>query len=282
MGGGTIAEKWLAEVLDAREKIMPITPFQAKIAKILACNRTPGSYLAGDAAMHFEPNSIRYSQDLDYFHDSETLVAEAYAADRALLIKEGYEIQLELHQPGYIRTVVRSSDGATKIEWAHDSAWRFMPTYFLNDRGFTLHPVDLAINKVLALAGRDEPRDYLDVLHAHESILELSGLVWAACGKDPGFTPHSLLELLQRKGRYRESDFQRLQLNIAIDLVSMKKNWLSALSAVHLTINRLPAVEVGCLYYHLNNKKFVVPGEDKSSDVVPHFASKGGILPRIK
>lgn len=30
--------------------------------------------------------------------------------------------------------------------------------------GFMLDPIDLAINKVLALAGRDEPRDFVDML----------------------------------------------------------------------------------------------------------------------
>jgi hypothetical protein len=27
-----------------------------------------------------------------------------------------------------------------------------------------LHPIDLAVNKLLALAGRDEARDFLDIL----------------------------------------------------------------------------------------------------------------------
>ncbi len=63
---------------------MPVTAFQAKIAKIISVNRSSDSYLAGGAALHFEPNSIRYSQDLDCFHDSEIRLAEAYAADHRL------------------------------------------------------------------------------------------------------------------------------------------------------------------------------------------------------
>lgn len=55
--------------------------------------------------------------------------------------------------------------------------------------------VDLAANKVLVLAGRDEPRDFVDILFAHREVLPLAGLVWAAVGKDPGFTPPSLLAL---------------------------------------------------------------------------------------
>jgi len=60
-------------------------------------------------------------------------------------------------------------------------------------RGPLLHPVDLAINKVLALAGRDEPRDFVDILFVHARVLPLGAICWAAVGKDSGFTPLSLL-----------------------------------------------------------------------------------------
>jgi len=58
---------------------VPLTPFQAGVARLLAANRSPDSYLAGGAALHIEPNTNRYSDDLDYFHDSFERVAEAFA-----------------------------------------------------------------------------------------------------------------------------------------------------------------------------------------------------------
>jgi predicted nucleotidyltransferase component of viral defense system len=261
---------------------MPVTSFQAKIAKIISVNRSSDSYLAGGAALHFEPNSIRFSQDLDYFNDSEVRVAEAYNADHQLLTDSGIELSVEMHQPGYIRVIARQGKEATKIEWAHDSAYRFMPTYFVEDRGFCLHPIDLAINKVLALAGRDESRDYLDVLHAHNNILELPGLIWAACGKDPGFSPNSLLELLQRKGKYQPNDFKRLKLNVEIDLQKLKQDWLSALERSRNVVTYLPTSEVGCLYYDIASKGFVVPLESRSQHILVHYATDGGILPHIE
>jgi hypothetical protein len=39
--------------------------------------------------------------------------------------------------------------------------------------GFQLHPIDLAINKLLALAGRNEPRDFLDIMEVHRQVLAL-------------------------------------------------------------------------------------------------------------
>jgi hypothetical protein len=88
-----------------------------------------------------------------------------------LLESSGHTLQLELNQPGYIRAVVRKGKDATKLEWARESDWRFMPTIHDERVGFALHPTDLAVNNVLALAGRDEPRDILDTIHLHRHVL---------------------------------------------------------------------------------------------------------------
>ena len=89
-----------------RGSTVPLTGFQTQVARLLAANRTEDSYLAGGAAILIEPNTTRYSRDLDYFHDSESRVAEAFAADRAVLEREGLAIDIELNQPGFIRAVV--------------------------------------------------------------------------------------------------------------------------------------------------------------------------------
>ena len=64
---------------------MPLTEYQAALTRLLSVNRTFDSYLAGGAAILIEPNTSRFSRDLDYFHDSEARVAEAFSADRELL-----------------------------------------------------------------------------------------------------------------------------------------------------------------------------------------------------
>jgi hypothetical protein len=261
---------------------MPLTPFQKKIAGLLAVNRSPDSYLAGGAALHLLPNSKRFSNDLDYFHDSEKRVAEAYAADQAALESHSITVALELAQPGYIRALAKQGKAETKIEWARDSDWRFMPTVKDRDAGYILHPVDLALNKILALAGRDEARDFFDVLCIHDDILSLGALIWAAAGKDPGFTPMSLLELLKRRGHHRPEDFKRLRLAQAVELEPLKKKWLAALDEANRFLRNRPPDELGCLYYSPSLQRFVTPGLDRSNDVITHFGRPGGILPRIR
>ena len=263
---------------------MPLTDFQRTLLAELAVPPTDDRYLAGGAAMPFAPNSTRYSDALDFFHDSEARVAAAFAADRDRLARAGFSLDIELSLPGFVRAVVRRGEHATRVDWAHDSAWRFMPLVRDALGGLLLHPVDLAVNKVLALAGRDEPRDFVDILFVHERILPLGALCWAAVGKDPGFTPLSLLELLKRRGRYRNEDFARLHLAEPFDLTSAKQTWLAALAGADAFGRERPPEECGCLYYSAGLQQFVVPRRDPSladQGIEPHFGTPGGVLPRM-
>ena len=173
---------------------------------------------------------------------------------------------------------MRKDDDATKVEWAHDSAWRFLPTIRAARSGFQLNPIDLAINKLLALVGRDEPRDYLDI-HEAMRTLPLGALCWAAAGKDPGFTPSMLLALLRRRSKYRPEDFARLDLVEPVDLPDLKSRWLAALEDAERFFSTRDPDEIGCLYYAPARKKFVQPAP--GDEVVPHFRRPGGVLPEI-
>jgi hypothetical protein len=263
---------------------VPLTPFQQRLLADLADPPNDDRYLAGGAALHFAPNSTRYSDDVDFFHDSEARVARAFAADRARLQEAGYAVEVEAALPGFVRALVRRKDDVTRVDWAHDSAWRFMPLVRDPLGGLLLHPVDLAINKVLALAGRDEPRDFVDVLFVHRRVLPLAGLNWAAVGKDPGFSPLSLLELLKRRGRYHPEDFERLQLAEPFVLPEAKAEWLAALEEAEAFARARPPDELGCLYWSGDRGSFVLPRADTSlaaQGIVPHFGRPGGVLPRM-
>jgi hypothetical protein len=261
---------------------MPLTEFQAEIASLLAKNRSPDSYLAGGAALHFEPRTKRYSNDLDFFHDSAERVATAFDEDRKLLDKNGFAVNLQMSQPGFIRAVVAKNSQSTKVEWSHDSSWRFMPTVYQKQCGYMLHPVDIAVSKALALAGRNEARDLLDVLMIHREILPLGALCWAAAGKDPGFTPNSLLELLRRKRISRAEEFEKLRLTERVNLEELKVEWLRALDEAEAFIASRPGNEVGCLYYSWAKKTFVAPtGREPPGEVVPHHGCPGGVLPKL-
>lgn len=264
-----------------RGAFVPLTAYQAEVARLLSASRRADSYLAGGAAIHLEPNTTRYSNDLDYFHDAVERVAEAFAHDEHTLQDAGHAVVVDVQLRGYIRATVSRGHASTKVEWAHDSAWRFMPTVRHRVVGFVLHPIDLAINKLLAVAGRDEPRDFLDILDLHRGTLSLGALCWAAAGKDPGFTPLSLLEILRRRGRYHAEDFARLKLAHPIDLPALKQEWLAALADAESFVRSRPPSEMGCLYYSPGLERFVTPDASGSADAVPHYGRPGGVLPRM-
>jgi hypothetical protein len=84
---------------------------------------------------------------------------------------------------------VTQGEAGTRLEWVVDSDYRFFPTVPDETFGYVLHPVDLAMNKVMAAAGRRELRDIVDLVTVHETILPLGAVIWAAVEKSPGFTP---------------------------------------------------------------------------------------------
>ena len=133
--------------------------------------------------------------------------------------------------------------GATVLHLAADT-----PRFSDDLCGYRLHDADAATNKVLALAGRDEIRDFVDVLHLHATYLSLGALAWAACGKDPGYTPQFLLDYACRHVAYTQEDLDRLSLQEPLDLRELKRSWLAAVEDARATVAALPAEEVGSLY----------------------------------
>jgi hypothetical protein len=258
---------------------MPLTPFQERLAQLIAVDRSPDSYLAGGAAMHIAPMSPRFSNDLDYFHDSVERVASAFAADRARLHDNAFVLDVTVQQPGFVRALVSKGDESTKVEWVHDAPWRFLPASPHPIAGYLLHPIDLAINKLLALVGRDEPRDFLDIMFAHDNVLPLGALCWAAAGKDPGYTPTLLMSMLRRRGRLRPEDLARLRLRAKPDLEALKRAWLDALDQADALMAAWPPEQLGCLYYSKSRREFVWDFKPNDPDVSPHWGSNGGSPP---
>jgi hypothetical protein len=173
---------------------MPLTELQAQVLRCIAVNRSPDSYLAGATVLHRHDHSPRFSQDCDFFHDIEESVVLNAEADIATLRNAGYTCTWLLRTPTFQRALVVADGKQLKMEWAQDSAFRFFPVLKDDRCGYRLHDADAAVNKLLALAGRQEVRDYVDVLYLNRSYLSLGAMAWAACGKDPGFTPLFLLE----------------------------------------------------------------------------------------
>src|SRR6266446_3229966 len=205
---------------------MPLTAFQREVARVLAANRNPESHIAGGAVINRGENGIRISDDLDIFHDLAASVAASAEADAQALCDAGYAVAWTLRGEAIFRAQVTRGEDRVRLDWTMDSAFRFFPALPDEEFGYCLHQADLATNKVLALAGRSEIRDFLDMLLIDRTYLSLGAVIWAACGKDPGFTPALLLDHTNRHSRYQESDLKGENLARPVDLRELKQQWL--------------------------------------------------------
>lgn len=227
---------------------MALTPFQRDICRLLADNRLRSgeSYVAGEAALNELLRAPRRSRDIDLFHDTEEALAASWTADRQALEREGYRLSVIRERPTFVEAETRRGGDSVIIQWAHDSAYRFFPLVQHEELGLTLHPFDLATGKVLALVGRVEPRDFVDTLTCDHEIQPLGYLAWAACGKDPGFSPTAILELAARSARYTEAELRGLDFEgDAPDAPSLARRWRAALDAARESVGLLPAEEAG-------------------------------------
>lgn len=227
---------------------MALTTFQRTLCRLLAEHRVASgvSYVAGAAALNELLSAPRVSRDLDLFHDSEAAVAAAWSEDRALLEQHGFSIRVVHERPAYVEAEVAGASESVRMEWARDSAFRFFPLVAHEEFGLVLHPFDLATNKVLALVGRLEVRDWIDVIHAAERLQPLGYLAWAACGKDPGFSPMSILEHAARTARYSAAELAGLAFDgPPPDAGGLSRRWQVLLAAARAVVSRLPADRAG-------------------------------------
>lgn len=227
---------------------MALSEFQRQLCRLLAESRVRSgeAYVAGGAALNELLRAPRLSRDVDLFHDTEQALAVSYTADRAALEAAGYRLDVRRERPSFVEAEVSRGGGSVIVQWAHDSAYRFFPLVRHEDLGLVLHPFDLATSKVLALVGRVEPRDFVDTLECDRQIQPLGYLAWAACGKDPGFSPASILEEAAARARYSQAELASLAFDgAAPDAGELSRTWRLVLAQAREVVSLLPREEAG-------------------------------------
>lgn len=268
---------------------MATTPFQSGILRLLAARRRAQgeSYVAGGVALNQLLLAPRRSRDIDLFHDTEKSLAATWADDRALLGENGYTVQLLREAPSFVEARVLHGGERTLMQWARDSAYRFFPLIEDDIMGLVLHPFDLATNKVLAMVGRLEPRDWIDVISCDERIQPFGFLVWAACGKDPGFNPNSLLAVASR-AHYSQAEINALDFDGPWpDAVALGTRWHEILRVARQIGEHLPAEEAGKCVITTARELFRCGVEEldkalRDKAIVFHEGRIGGSWPTIK
>jgi len=254
---------------------VPLSRIQVDILRLLAAHRDPESYVGGSAPLNRQ--SLRYSGDIDIFHDREERVAAAAQQDAALLAENGYRLTWIRREPA-IQTVSAEHDGeSTRLEWLADSDFRFFPAIPDAVFGYILHPVDLAANKIMAAADRREVRDVIDAVRVHETILPLGAVVWAAVDKSPGFTPEGLIAEIRRNSHYPAAEWRSIATSEPLDPASIVRKLRAALDEAESFVARMPTNVLGRLF--LKDGQVVQPDPDHLSAYQTHEGQRRGHWP---
>jgi hypothetical protein len=266
-----------------------LTEYQRKICRLIAANRKEqgAAYVAGGVALNTLIDAPRVSLDIDLFHDTDEALDRTWVADRALLLSHGYGIEVLRERTSFVEAMISLEQDEVLMQWARDSAFRFFPLVEDEDFGLTLHPFDLATNKVLALASRLEVRDWIDLINCHDKIQPLGYLVWSACGKDPGFNPKSLLLEAARTSRYSTDEVSALSFDGPVpDAGELSRRWHEMLKEAKLIVDRLPIEEADKCVLDSTGALFTGGIQDLEQAIdqgglLFHTGNIQGALPRI-
>lgn len=266
---------------------MPLTPLQKAILAILASNRSEESHFAGGIVLNVADDSARFSHDFDIFHEMEEQVTRSSNQDVSNLRAAGFQVETLSRYgewektSGFRKARVTRDNKTVEIDWAADSAFRFFPIERDPQLGWRLHLFDVATNKALALSARTETRDYVDIVELHKTY-PLSAICWAACGKDPGFNPLSLLKMMRRFAKVDPAKLDEIRAR-SLDPQVLKMAWIEMSDEAEAKMIRLadeqPDLPIGVAFVDAQGKPGWI-GDDPSLQL--HAPCIRGCWPTIR
>lgn len=182
-----------------------LTPIQRRIATIIGGLPEAEQFaLAGGAALIARGDVERQTRDLDFFGPAASDVDRLVPAAERALMDAGMDVRRIREGAGFVRLEVRGGGEVTEIDLAADA--RLMPIE-RGELGPILAGEELAVDKVLAVFGRAEARDFID-LAAVADRYGLAYLCRRALAKDKGFDPQVFREMLHRFDRLPRDEFE--------------------------------------------------------------------------
>jgi hypothetical protein len=258
---------------------MPLTPFKARVFKVIAATRDPDSYVARGIVINRDSASARFSNDIDIFHATARAVATSTDADAEALRSSGFTVSFLRREETFQQADVSRDGDSVRLDWAADSAFRFFPIVPDEVLGYRLHDADAATNKVLAAVSRQKVRDFVDLVHLDRTYISLGIAAWAAAAKDEGYTPLLVMQELRRNSLINPVTLGRVKLASAADAVALKAEWLDRFAAAERLIATIPPEPIQCVYLDRNGQP--ARGEVFDPSWIPHFGSVGGAWPKI-
>lgn len=177
-----------------------LTEIQKKILLLISSlPEKDAFYLTGGTALSAFYLKHRKSHDLDFFTTVEEIIHPFSQKVEKVLIEEGLRIEKKRGFSSFVELVAMLESDSTVIHLALDTPFRFeKPREFVDFPGIKIDSlVDIAVNKLLALFGRAELRDFIDVYFLREHFSK-NDLIEKAKRKDKGFDLYWLGVAMER------------------------------------------------------------------------------------
>jgi hypothetical protein len=209
---------------------MPLTELHRRVATVaLRVATRYGFALGGGNALIAHGLITRPTQDVDLFTNEETGVGAAAGSVEAALQAAGFEAQREDNADGMSDIFEGMGEGLA--EWtvtAPDGQQMMLQMAYFDrtrqpvtmDVGPVLSLEDVVGGKVCALAGRAEPRDYIDTAAALEHYT-VRDAIRLARRLDPGLEDRDFADAGRRLDRWGDSVFTPFGLSAA-DIAALR------------------------------------------------------------
>jgi len=181
-------------------------------------------YLTGGTALSAFFLKHRKSRDLDFFTPVENLILPFSQRLEVSLIKENLRVQRLRGFHSFVELSVNSEDDSTAVHFGLDSLFRFeQPSDIEEIPGVRIDSlIDLATNKLLALFGRAELRDFIDVYFIVKERYSRENLMDKSAQKDPGFDPYWFGVAMERIDRFSDDSPDMLLLTRPCSMKGIK------------------------------------------------------------
>ena len=181
-----------------------LSPLQRRVAVIVsALPEAEGFALAGGGALVIRGDVDRRTRDLDFFGPDPARVDELLPAVERALAEADLSVTRVRTSAGFARLEVADDADRTELDLATDAR-----LFAIEERDgvAVLAAEELGVDKVLAVFGRAEARDFID-LAALEERFGLQRLLDGAAAKDRGFDLGVFSAMTERFSRLRRGEF---------------------------------------------------------------------------
>jgi len=181
-----------------------LSPLQIQIARLVANELNGSDFALVGGAVLIEAGVVnRTTNDLDFFGSGSMLPSESAKRVEHRLRREMLAVEVVASSPRFARLEVSKGDQRTEVDFGVDARLFAIRHTSI---GPTVALREVAVDKVLAIFGRTEPRDLVDFEQLVKSF-PLEGLLADAARKDRGFDRTVFNQMLQRFSSVDRADF---------------------------------------------------------------------------